>query len=140
MSYVSDTDYVQMSSEALKIVQQSNDDRRANAETAAQEEISGYLRSRYDVTQVFAATGTNRNMQVVMYYCDIVPYNLVCSLPQKMGYELRKERYKCALEWLTKVQRGEVMPDLPLLTGDNGEEDINNPVRYSCGSKSKYEW
>ena len=92
MAYLTIDDYVQVSSDALKIIQQSDDDRRYRAEQAAQEEISSYLRSRYDVTAIFDDDVTNRNMQVVMYYCDIVLYNLVCSLPQKMGYELRKER------------------------------------------------
>lgn len=139
-TFVSEKDYVVIGADALKIIQQSSEENRRLAERAAREEISGYLRSRYDVDKVFEATDMDRNMQVVIYFCDIALYHLVSWLPSRMGYEIREIRYKRAIEWLEGVQTGKVMPDLPTPTGPDGKEDIYNPIRYGAGQKNTYDW
>lgn len=138
--FVDENDYVVIGADALKILQQSSPEKRHLAEQAAEEEISGYLRGRYDVKKVFSQTGIDRNMQIVIYYCDIALYHLISWLPGKMGTEIREERYKRAVEWLEKVSAGKTIPDLPLPTGPNGEEDTYNPIRYGSGQKNNYDW
>lgn len=138
--FVTEDDYIVVGSDALKIIQQSNTENRNRAELAAREEMSGYLRERYDVALIFAARDIERNMQVVLYYCDIALYHMVCWLPGRAGLEIREKRYKQATEWLEKVQSGKVMPALPTLTGPAGEEDYNNPIRYGAGQKNNYDW
>lgn len=118
--FVTEDDYIVVGSEALKIIQQSKAENRNRAELAAREEISGYLRERYDVARIFAAKDIGRNMQIVLYYCDIALYHMVCWLPGRAGLEIREKRYKQATEWLEKVQSGKTMPDLPTLTGPAG--------------------
>lgn len=126
---------------ALEIYQQSEPGNRVRAERMAAEEISGYLRSRYDTEAVFSAEGEERNPLIVMYTLDITLYHLIAWLPQKMGFEIRELRYKAALEWLEKVQKGIVMPALPYLTDpETGESDISNPVRYGGMKRNKYDW
>lgn len=139
-TFVNEEDYVTVGADALKVLQQSSPEKRALAERAAQEEISGYLRGRYDMERTFELTAEQRNSQLVMYYCDIALYHLVSWLPSRMGYEIREVRYKRAIEWLESVQRGGVMPDLPTPRGKNGEEDIYNPIRYGAGQKNRYDW
>lgn len=107
--------------QALKVISQASAENRANAELEAREEISGYLRPRYDCGAVFSAEGGGRNRLVVMYACDIALYHMSASLPQKMGAEIREERYKRAVEWLEGVQAGKIIPDLPLAVDGNGE-------------------
>lgn len=114
--------------QALKVISQASAENRANAELEAREEISGYLRPRYDCGAVFSAEGGGRNRLVVMYACDIVLYHMSASLPQKMGAEIREERYKRAIEWLEGVQAGKIIPDLPLAVDGNGE---NPPGDFS---------
>lgn len=138
--FVTEDDYIVVGSEALKIIQQSKAENRNRAELAAREEISGYLRERYDVARIFAAKDIGRNMQIVLYYCDIALYHMVCWLPGRAGLEIRYKRYKQATEWLEKVQSGKTMPDLPTLTGPAGEEDYHNPIRYGAGQKNSYDW
>lgn len=104
--FVTEDDYIVVGSEALKIIQQSKAENRNRAELAAREEISGYLRERYDVARIFAAKDIGRNMQIVLYYCDIALYHMVCWLPGRAGLEIREKRYKQATEWLEKVQSG----------------------------------
>lgn len=81
---ISEKDYRTVIGEsALAIVSQASDEVRQSAELMAQEEMSGYLRPRYDVAAVFGSEGDERNPLVVMYLCDIALYNMAASLPDR---------------------------------------------------------
>lgn len=114
--FITDNDYaVVIGEEALKVLSRASEENRTNAELEAIEEISGYLRPVFDCKAIFSATGDARNRLIVMRTADIALYHLVASLPQKMGSEIRKERYERAIEWLEGVQSGKIVPDLPLM-------------------------
>lgn len=131
--FIQEIDYkVVIGETALRVVTQADPETRANAELEAVEEISGYLRPKYDCTAIFEAEGQDRNRQILMYACDIALYHMAASLPNKMGMEIRKERYERAIEWLRQVQSGVVIPDLPEATTDSGESAAPS-IRY--GSK-----
>lgn len=118
---ISEQDYRTVIGEsALAIVSQASAEVRQSAELMAQEEMSGYLRPRYDVAAVFGSEGDERNPLVVMYLCDIALYNMAASLPQKMGMEVRQMRYERAISWLEEVSKGNIVPDLPVAVGDDG--------------------
>lgn len=55
---------------------------RMAAEAAALEEISSYLRARYDMDRVFAASGNCRNPMVVQCAVNISLWLMVHRLPQ----------------------------------------------------------
>ena len=138
--FVTDQDYkVVIGEQALKVVSQISAENRANAETEAVEEIAGYLRPKYDTGAVFSASGTQRNKLVVMYTCDIAIYHMTASTPQKMGMEIRKERYERAVKWLEGVQAGKIVPDLPLAMDEYGEP-VGMPMVYGCQKKLKHNW
>lgn len=138
--FVTDQDYkVVIGEQALKVVSQISAENRANAETEAVEEIAGYLRPKYDTGAVFSASGTQRNKLVVMYTCDIAIYHMTASTPQKMGMEIRKERYERAIKWLEGVQAGKIVPDLPLAMDEYGEP-VGMPMVYGCQKKLKHNW
>lgn len=138
--FLTEEDYIVASNTALSVLQQSSEENRERAERMAIEEVSGYLRSRYDVEKVFAATGAERNDLVVMRTCDVALYHLSSWLPNKMGHDIRKERYELAIKWLEGVQSGKITPDLPTVTGEGGEEDINNPMKWGSEKKNVYLW
>ena len=95
--FVTDEDYrVVIGEAALKVVSQTSAKNRAGAEREAMEEIAGYLRPVYDTEATFKAEGDNRNRLIVMYACDIALYHMTAAMPQKMGSEIRKERYERA--------------------------------------------
>ena len=120
--FITDEDYrVVIGEAALKTVSQTSAENRANAESEAQEEISSYLRPVYDCKATFAAEGNERNKLIVMYMCDIALYHMTAALPQKMGSEIRKERYERAIKWLEGVQSGKIVPDIPVAMDDKGE-------------------
>lgn len=123
---------------ALKVVSQSSPENIANAEAEAIEEISGYLRPVYDTAAIFAATGNDRNRLIVMYTADIVLYHLTASQPQKMGSEIRKERYERAIKWLEGVQAGKIVPDLPLAGSDDNSPGFG--TSYYSFPKLRHDW
>lgn len=119
--FIDKEDYkVVINDAAFKVVSQADPDTVANAEFEAVEEVSGYLRPVYDTEAIFSATGKDRNRLVVMYTADIALYHLSAALPQKMGTEIRKERYDRAIKWLEGVQAGRIVPDLPLIEDTDG--------------------
>ncbi len=123
---------------ALNIITQADADNRQRTETIAIEEISGYLRPKYDVAAIFAATGTNRNAQMVMITCDVVLYHLTASQGQKMGMEIRQQRYERAIKWLEGVQKGNIVPNLPIATGTGGEPAT--PIHFGSETRHKQTW
>lgn len=123
--FITDEDYkVVIGDAALKVVSQTAEENRRNAEAEAQEEISSYLRPVYDTAAIYAAEAAGgsdpRNRLIVMITCDVALYHMVSAMPQKLGYEIRKERYDRAIKWLEGVQAGKIVPDLPKAVSGDG--------------------
>lgn len=138
--FITDKDYkVVIGDQALKVVSQVSTENRENAEAEAIEEMAGYLRPKYDTTAIFSATGSRRNRLAVMYACDIALYHMAASTPQKMGMEIRKERYERAVKWLEGVQAGKIVPDLPLATDEQGNP-VGIPLVYGSQKKIRHNW
>lgn len=138
--FITEADYkVVIGDPALKVISQTSEENRTNAELEAQEEISGYLRPKYDCGAIFSAVEDKRNRLVVMYTCDIALYHMSASMPQKMGSEVREERYKRAIEWLEGVQAGKIIPDLPLAV-DEGGTPTGDMFVYSSQPKLRHNW
>lgn len=137
--FIDNEDYkVVIGDAALKVVSQSSPENIANAEVEAIEEISGYLRPVYDTEAIFAASGNERNRLIVMYTADIALYHLTASQPQKMGSEIRKERYERAVKWLEGVQAGKIVPDLPHVSTGEGMPSFG--TSYHSLPKLRHDW
>lgn len=136
--FINNEDYkVVIGDSAFKTVSQSSAENVANAEIEAIEEISSYLRPVYDTDAIFAAEGDKRNRLIVMYTADIALYHLVSSQPQRMGIEIRKERYDHAIKWLKGVQTGDLIPNLPRA---NFSEDTSFGTSFRSASKLNHDW
>lgn len=135
MSFITTEDFKVVATEAsLKAITGGDTTNVDNAILEAQEEVAGYLRPKYDCDRIFATEGEERNRQLVMYTADIALYNMIASLPQRMGYDTRKERYERAIKWLEGVQAGKIVPDLPLTTDDDGTPtSIGGVLAFGCG-------
>jgi phage gp36-like protein len=132
----------------LDVINQSDPINLERAEGYAVEEISGYLRAAessktgirpYDVAAAFAATGDDRNRQLVMYACDVALYHLIAWLPQRIGFEIREIRYKRAIEWLESVQAGKVILDIPLVPDDSPGTAGEN-IKWGSWGKNTYDY
>ena len=141
MSFLVEEDYRVVAGEtALKVLQQHDEAIRTRAEKVAIDEIKGYLATRYDANQVFKTRLEKRSDVIVMRTVDVALYHLVSASPQRMGVEIREKRYEQAIKWLQEVQKGNIAADLPKQMGPNGEEDINQRIRYNAGQKNTYDW
>lgn len=137
--FITDEDYkVVIGDSALKVISQASAENRKNAELEAIEEISGYLRPTYDCEAIFSAKKKERNRLIVMYVADVALYHLVASLPQKMGMEIRKERYERAIKWLEGVQAGKIIPDLPL--ADQNDGSVSNATIFHSDPRLRHNW
>lgn len=137
--FINNEDYkVVIGDSALKVLSQSSAENIANAEAEAIEEISSYLRPVYDVDAVFAAEGDDRNRLIVMYTADIALYHLNASAPQRMGSEVRKERYDRAVKWLEGVQAGRIVPDLPAASFVDGSAGFG--TSFHSAPKLHHDW
>lgn len=140
MNYITDTDYKSIIGEAaLKAVSQVDAENRRRAESAALEEVAGYLRPAYDAAAEFGKQGIDRNEHLVMIVCDVSLYHLSASLPNRLGAEVRKERYERAVKWLEDVQRGRIVPALArpdVSSGGTPEGGNANEMSTSAGTFS----
>ena len=138
--FITEEDYkVVVGETAFKTIAQANEANRLMAENEAMEEIACYLRPKYDCKSIFAAEGDERNRQIVMYTCDIALYHMVSSMPQKMGSEIRKERYDRAIKWLEGVQAGKIVPALPLADKEEGNT-AGTGIIYSSQPQLRHNW
>lgn len=141
MNFITKEDFKVVSSEAsLKAITGASQDNIDNAIAEAQEEVAGYLRPKYDTEKIFAMEGNLRNRQIVMYTADIALYNMTASLPNRMGYETRQERYERAIKWLEGVQAGKIVPDLPILTDEIGNEQSQSGVLAYGNGPDRHTW
>ena len=138
--FITEEDYhIVIGEIALKVVSQVSEDNRRGAECEALEEIAGYLRPKYDVARIFAAEGADRNRLIVMYACDIALYHMSAAMPQKMGMDIRKERYERAVKWLEGVQAGRIIPDLPATRAEDGSE-AGSTIVYNSQRPLRHNW
>lgn len=141
MSFITTEDFKVVASEtALKTITGSDPANVENAIMEAQEEVAGYLRPKYDTDRIFATEGDERNHQLVMYVSDIALYNMIASLPQRMGYETRLERYERAIKWLEGVQAGKIVPDLPLATDEEGNDVSQGGILAFGNGPDNHSW
>ena len=114
------------------------------------EEVKGYLRKNnkkeyldgrlvYDVNAVFAAQGGSRNSLILQYTKIASLWHLLILCNVDILYEHVKERYDRAIDYLKKVNKGDVTLDLPLLAqtdADNNGVSDAKPFRF--GSRRKF--
>lgn len=124
----------------LDVIQQSDEEIRQRAEAYAIEEISSYLRARYDMSAAFSTTGDDRNKQLVMMTVDVALYHLMAWLPKRMGFEIREIRYNSVIKTLVDVHN-KLQMNLPTYTDPvTGETDTGNPVKYGSWKKNRNDW
>jgi hypothetical protein len=129
-------------------VTEGDDDIVMQAIDVAIFEVKGYLntnnkkeyddgRLRYDVASIFAATGNNRNTLILQYTKICALWHLLVLSNPDVIYDHVKERYDRAIDYLKKVNKGDVTLDLPLLEEPApGEGSQRQPFRF--GSRTKF--
>lgn len=138
--FLTDDDYTAViDRKAFEVAQQGDPNIRMRSEQMAVEEISSYVRTRYDAQKVFDARGEQRNRMIVMLCIDVALYHLLCALPGKMGMEIRKQRYERAIDYLRSLQAGKVALELPPLTDPSGA-DQSSMMLFGSEAPNKHYW
>ena len=126
--------------QTLTVINQDDTANLDRAECYAIEEVSSYLRTRYDVAATFSMSGQQRNGYLVMIVADVALYHLVAWLPKRIGFDIRETRYNQAIAWLKDVQAGRATPDLPTPTDPTTGQETSQPVRFGGWGKSEYQY
>jgi hypothetical protein len=115
MAFLTDADYAALVDEddLAALTDHTNANVRAIAEAAAQEEVAGYLRGRFDVAAAYAATGGARNAQLVQAVADVALWNLAPRVALRNVSEIRETRYKATMAWCKQVATAQNNPALP---------------------------
>ena len=96
-------------------------------------------RIRYDVDTVFAATGTERNDLLLDLCKNVAVWNLTKLCNLDIIYDQAKDRFDRAIDFLKKVNKGDITLDLPEVTPppppENGSDEYT-PFRF--GSRKKF--
>lgn len=103
------------------------------AELAAQEQMSSYLRTRFNVPAIFSAAALARNPLIIMYMIDLVLYHLHSSVSQRAVPKQREDRFNAAITWLKSVNSGDLIPDLPELAAETPDPTmrLGGGAKYS---------
>ncbi len=121
MSFLTPADYgLQIRTEIRDLVTDGDTTLLERAGLTAQIEMESYLRGRYDVTTIFAATGDARNAQLVMYLVDMALYHLHSRQNPRNVPQIRQDRYDQVISWLKMARTGKLSVGLP-------EEPETNP-------------
>jgi phage gp36-like protein len=119
-------------------VEEENDEgalKLATLEVMAMHEVQGYLYPRYDTAVIFTAdTEGGRPAIIVQFLVDIVLYHAYSAVHPNNVPELREKRYDNAVDYLEKIMKGFVAPQLPIR--EDEDDDPSGPLRYGS-SKPK---
>lgn len=139
--FLTDEDFrVVIGDDAIKVISRASQMTRDNSVSMAIEEVSGYLRPTYDTVSIFDDAGEKRNKLILMFTADIALYHMAASLPQKMGLEIRKERYERAIKWLEGVQSGKIIPDLPVPADKDSFDNSAFSTIFHSEQKLRHNW
>lgn len=109
-----------------------------NAELATIAEIESYLRVRFDVSQIWNKTDTQRNALLVMYAVDILLYHIHSRIAPQQIPPLRGIRYDSAIAWLKAVAKGEISPNLPNIEEEG--KPINSGIIIKSHPKQNFDF
>lgn len=127
--------------EDKELITQASDTVRNTAIQMAIDQMSGYLRPKYDVAATFALEDEHRSQVLVMYCMDITLYHLHAGLPGRFVPEVRRLRYEDALSWLKDVAKGLIDPDLVLKTDPDTGATITGPaIVFGSNERQDNSW
>lgn len=138
MIFLTETDFKkQIRQSVLSQVIEEDVSHLYNAELEVIEEIEGYLRSRFDVAQIWNKIGANRNALIVMYAVDMILYHLHSRISPGQIPEIRVIRFDSAISYFKAVQKGTISPNLPLIDISSQAGNNENTGKFAIGSDKR---
>lgn len=87
----------------------ANTDKLDEAIQAAESQAKGYL-SRFDIDELFAATGEDRDKMLLVWLKDLAVWQFTAIANPNINLEYWSLRYDQAIKELGKIQSGKVVP------------------------------
>mgnify|MGYP001057299711 CR=1 FL=1 len=135
--WLKDSDFLQLiKQDVLNQVTQADHGILETAEATAIKEVQGYLRGKYDLTQIFTP-GENRDNLIVMIVTDVLLYHLHSRINPQQIPELRQSRYDEAKRMLGEIRNGAIDLGLPLATDESGQP-AKGKLRHSNIQRRNY--
>ena len=126
--------YTHLYPESVTAIQGDDERMLQMAIDAAVAEASGYLH-RFDKDKIFKAEPDDRNALLMYWVKDIAVWHYINIANPGVDWEVRERRYNAAIAWLKGVQKGDIVPDLPPATDDDG--NAQNNTGWAMGSNPK---
>lgn len=116
----------------------------------AEQEVRSYLagnakkewadgRLRYDVDAIMNATGNDRNALILSHTATIAKYYIIELCNADIIYEVAKERYDRAVNWLKDLAKGVINLDtLPTMAEEPVDPDDESTYPFFYGSREKF--
>lgn len=143
--FLKDTDYFQIKTEILKLLDGSTAELSQNikllkAENAAIEQIRNRLSNRFDCDLIFTPSTSDtdtRDAFVVMIAVDMTLYHLYSQTGSRDVPEHRKERYQDAIDFLKDASRGDIPTNLPTILSDENQGEVRI---WSASKPENHDW
>lgn len=96
-------------------------------------------RKIYDVDKIFSARGQERNALIVSLCLSVAKWYIVDLCNADIIYDHAKERYDRAIDFLKKLNKGEItLGNLPTLETSETEETTTESQSFLFGSRQKF--
>lgn len=131
-------------------ISESDSDIVLRAIATAEEEVKSYFytnakkeyldgRLRYDVEAIFSKQGAERHPLILNAVITVAVWYFITLARADMIHEQAKERYDRIIDFLKKINKGEIsLGNLPLLKEDESQPNENNSQPFSFGSRQKF--
>jgi Protein of unknown function (DUF1320) len=133
--------HVQIKSERLDQLVDSDPSVLDDAEASAIAMVRDALFGRFDTDVIFGTTGSDRPAQVIRWMRCIMLYDLAGRLPEKMVSQRLVKNYDDTLATLTDIEDGKKNTALPPKKDTDTEGSLSNhtKVRWSSNPKRVHE-
>lgn len=134
----------------IQQISEGNLDVVLRAIATAEEEVKSYFytnakkeyldgRLRYDVEAIFSKQGAERHPLIVNTVVTVAVWHIIVLSNPDIIHDTIKDRYDRAIDWLKKINKGEIsLGNLPLLKDDESQPNENNSQPFSFGSRLKF--
>jgi phage gp36-like protein len=125
-----------MYEEVVNEITRNDDSIIEDAIDTALDEIKGWC-SKYNIdTYLATITPSNRNKKLLSVAKDLSAWYLLHLCNVTIDYDKWKDLYDAGVMWLSQVQKGNIVLNLPLATipGTSPAQNVN-PIKWSSNTK-----
>jgi phage gp36-like protein len=120
--------------ETVEAISGSDERQLLSAVKGAVAEAKGYLH-KYDVREIFGATGEDRDPLLLILIKDMAVWHYINIANPNVDFSVREKRYNDAIAWLKGVQKGDIVPELPVPEDADGNPENISGILFGSNPK-----